>query len=154
MKTNLLILASLLLLIVASENNNDPENSYEDLDMTEKLVGDYTYTEKYTISVNGIKTEGEDSGSFSLVKNTSLMLEMTGDLLSSTVIVNYNLISFLEKKVETALFDGYYYYGSGKISGDTITFSYRKRGTDYSQSTHGFLYEKVSTVTARKVKKK
>ena len=154
MKKYLLILVSLIVLAVSCGKSSDPDSSVEDLDMTEKLVGDYTYTETYTVSVNGNKTEGVGLGAFRLTKKTPLMLEMNGDLISSTVLVNYNLVSFVEKKIETSDFDGYIYYGSGQVSGETITFGYRKKGTDYSTSSSGDLYEKVSTVTAKKVKKK
>ena len=154
MNKYLVVLVALLLLAVSCDKSSAPDDQGEGLDMTEKLVGDYTYTEAYTLSVSNNKTEGTDSGSFKLTKKTPLMLEMTGDLVSPTILVNYSILTFVEKKIETSVFDGYIYYGSGQVSGETITFGYRKSGKDYSRGDYWDYYEKVSTVTAKKVKKK
>ena len=117
-------------------------------DPADAFVGNYSYTNNYFVKWGGDSKSSTLTGRFTLEKVSSNMVQMTGPWTTTGTVVG-NTVRFDACPQSDS--NGFinYSFGSGRLSGNTLTFSYTGTG----QVKYGRLaypWEESGTVTAIK----
>lgn len=111
-------------------------------DPADAFVGNYTYTDNYFVRWGGDSKSSSLNGYFTLTKVSSNMVQMTG-AWTTTGTVTGNTVQFTACPQSDS--EGYvnYTFGSGRLSGNRLSFSYsgygqrRYYGISYPWETSG-----------------
>lgn len=122
-------------------NNVKQDDSY---------LGNYSYVESWSTTVDGEKTEGESAGTFTISRNGELGVSITGDF-NTVGIVNGNMLTFVDNSLDVEKGELTYYYKTAIFNKGKLTFTYACSGR-VPQGEYGLLsyYRKVGEVTAVK----
>ena len=133
----LLFIASLFITSCLGSIFSDPADAF---------VGDYSYTNSYFVRWGGDSKSSTITGYFSLTKISYNTVQMTGAWTTTgTVTVNtvrFDICPQSDSK-------GYvtYTFGSGRLSGNTLSFSYTGSGS-VKYSLVAYPWEESGNVTA------
>ena len=96
-------------------------------DPADAFVGNYSYTNSYFVRWGGDSKSATNNGTFSITKVSSNMVQMTGPW-TTTGTVTGNIVRF--DSCPQSDNNGFvnYTFGSGRLSGNTLTFSYTGSG--------------------------
>ena len=117
-------------------------------DPADAFVGNYTYTDNYFVRWGGDSKSSSLNGYFTLTKVSSNMVQMTG-AWTTTGTVTGNTVQFTACPQSDS--EGYvnYTFGSGRLSGNRLSFSY----SGYGQRRYygiSYLWETSGKVVATK----
>ena len=117
-------------------------------DPADAFVGDYTYTNSYFVRWGGDSKSSTITGNFSLTKVSYNTVQMTGAWTTTGTVtgntVRFDICPQSDSK-------GYvtYTFGSGRLSGNTLSFSYTGSGS-VKYGLVAYPWEESGNVTATK----